>query len=46
VAGKNLDAVDAFCLTLTVPFITGEVKDPAEYGYDDDPEPGRGLPWP
>lgn len=46
VAGKNLDAIDSFGLTLTIPFITGEVKDPAEYGYDDDPEPGRGLPWP
>lgn len=45
-AGKNLDAIDSFGLSLTVPFITGEVKDPAEYGYDDDPEPGSGLPWP
>lgn len=44
-AGKNLDAIDSFGLSLTVPFITGEVKDPAEYGYDDEGE-GRGLPWP
>ncbi len=45
-AGKNLDAIDSFSLSLTIPFITGEVKDPAEYGYDDDEKPGSGLPWP
>lgn len=45
-AGKNLDAIDSFSLSLTIPFITGEVKDPAQYGYDDDEAPGSGLPWP
>lgn len=45
-AGKNLDAIDSFGMALTIPFVTGDVKDPAEYGYDDDPEPGAGLPWP
>lgn len=44
--GKNLDAINNFGITLTVPFLTGEIKDPAEYGFDDEEGEGRGLPWP
>lgn len=44
VAGKNIDALDSISLSLVVPFATGEVKDPAEYGFDD--IEGQGLPWP
>ena len=44
--GKNLDAIDSFSLSLVIPFVTGDVKDPAEYGFDDEPDPLKGLPWP
>ena len=42
-AGQNIDTPDAVQLNLTLPFAFGEVKDPAEWGNDDE---GRGPPWP
>ncbi len=44
VAGQNLDTPDAVQLTLILPFVVKDVRDPAEYGFDD--EIGGGLPWP
>jgi hypothetical protein len=43
-AGQNIDTPDSFGLSIILPIPFGDVKDPAEYGYDN--EPGRGLPWP
>lgn len=43
-AGQNIDTPDAMSLSIIIPIPFGEVKDPAEYGFDSDP--GRGLPWP
>jgi hypothetical protein len=42
-AGQNIDTPDAVQLNLTLPIAFGEIKDPAEWGYDDD---GGGPPWP
>lgn len=42
--GQNIDVADAVSLTIGVPFAFGEVKDPAEYGFDN--IEGQGLPWP
>ncbi len=44
IGGQNIDALDSFNATLVIPFVFGDVKDPEEYGYDD--EPNQGLPWP
>lgn len=44
IAGQNLDTPDAVSLTLILPFIAGDVRNPIEYGYDD--EIGGGTPWP
>ncbi|MFO0723496.1 MAG: transporter [Myxococcota bacterium] len=46
IGGQNIDALDSIGMNLTIPFITGDVKDPEEYGADDDPDPSKGLPWP
>ncbi|MCA9551784.1 MAG: hypothetical protein KC933_17235 [Myxococcales bacterium] len=42
-AGQNIDTPDAIQLNLTLPIAFGEVKDPAEWGNDDE---GGGPPWP
>lgn len=44
VAGQNLDTPDAVQMTLILPFVVKDVRDPAEFGYDD--ELGGGPPWP
>lgn len=44
IAGQNIDTPDAVQLNLIIPIPFGEVKDPAEYGFDS--QPGKGLPWP
>ncbi len=44
IAGQNLDTPDAVQATLIIPFVVKDVRDPAEYGYDD--EVGGGTPWP
>lgn len=44
IAGQNIDTPDAVNLTLVIPFLVGDVRDPSEYGYDG--EVGGGLPWP
>lgn len=43
-AGQNIDTPDSLTFSLIIPIPFGDVKDPAEYGFDD--EEGRGLPWP
>jgi hypothetical protein len=45
-AGENIDITDTVGISLIVPIPFGDIKDPAEYGFDDDPEPDHGLPWP
>jgi hypothetical protein len=42
-AGQNIDITDMLGMALTVPIPFGDIKDPAEYGFDDQ---GGGLPWP
>ncbi len=45
IAGQNLDTPEAINFNITIPFVTSlDIRDPAEYGYDD--EVGGGLPWP
>jgi hypothetical protein len=44
IAGQNLDTPDSISLSIILPIPFGDIKDPAEYGFDD--QPGRGLPWP
>jgi hypothetical protein len=43
IAGQNIDTPDQLNLSVIVPIPLGTVKDPAEYGFDDE---GGGLPWP
>jgi hypothetical protein len=45
-AGENIDITDMVGISLVVPIPFGDIKDPAEYGFDDDDEPDHGLPWP
>lgn len=43
-AGNNIDITDQVGLSLIIPLPFGDVKDPAEYGFDG--EEGGGLPFP
>lgn len=44
IAGQNIDTPDLLSLSVIVPIPLGDVKDPAEYGFDGEVE--GGLPWP
>ncbi len=44
IAGQNIDTPDAIGLSIALPFAFGDVKDPAEFGYDF--EEGGGMPFP
>lgn len=44
IAGQNIDTPDSLGMNLIIPIPFGDVKDPAEYGFDG--QPGKGLPWP
>lgn len=44
IAGQNIDITDTVGLSLTIPIPFGDIKDPAVYGFDG--EPNGGLPWP
>lgn len=43
-AGQNLDTPDQLSVQVIIPIPFGDIKDPAEYGFDGDE--GGGLPWP